>query len=252
MNYKICNANAHIFSKMVPPYLKRKGYIPRKAEDFGDGGAFPEIHVAQYPLDMGRPKKSGATSTAIVAVDVDADGEVKYDAIVKQGSNRDRTVYTSLKDMKAKEGDSEKLRLPSAEEEEEAAAKTRAALEGIIGAKVAASKPFTVPHAAHSKEAKFIQYTPNPNAPGVDNKNAKQRIIRMVEEQVDPLEPAKHANKKVPRGPPEDPTPILHSPARKTTVEDQQAWKIPPCISNWKNGNYLRSYYYYYYYYYYY
>lgn len=48
-------------------------------------------------------------------------------------------------------------------------------------------------------------------------------------------EPAKHANKKVPRGPPEDPTPILHSPPRKLTVADQQAWKIPPCISNWKN-----------------
>jgi SNW domain-containing protein 1 len=221
--------------KSVPPYLKRKGYVPRKPEDFGDGGAFPEIHVAQYPLEMGRPKKGGGTSTAVVAVDVDADGEVKYDAIVKQGTNRDRTVYTSLKDMKAKEGDSEALRMPSSEEEEAAAAKTRAALEGIIGAKVAASKPFTLPQAAHSKEAKFIQYNPNPNAPGVDKKNAKSRIIRMVEEQVDPLEPATHANKKVPRGPPEDPTPILHSPQRKTTVEDQQAWKIPPCISNWKN-----------------
>jgi SNW domain-containing protein 1 len=60
----------------VPPYLKRKGFVPRKPDDFGDGGAFPEIHVSQYPLNMGRPKKAGAggTSTAIVAVDVDADG----------------------------------------------------------------------------------------------------------------------------------------------------------------------------------
>ena len=32
------------------------------------------------------------------------------------------------------------------------------------------------------------------------------------------VEPAKFANKKVPRGPPEDPTPILHSPPRKLTV----------------------------------
>jgi len=30
------------------------------------------------------------------------DGEVKHDAIVKQGTNRDRTVYTSLKDMKVR------------------------------------------------------------------------------------------------------------------------------------------------------
>jgi len=221
--------------KIIPPYGKRQGFVPRAPEDFGDGGAFPEIHVSQYPLNMGRPNKGGAgSSSAIVAVDVDASGEVKYDAIVKQGTNRDRTVYTSLADIKAKEGDEEKLRLPSAQEEMEAAEKTRQALEGIIGAKVAASKPFTVPTAPQSQDAKFIQYTPNPNAPGVQ-KNAKQRIIRMVEAQVDPMEPAKHKHKKVPRGPPEDPVPILHSPQRKVTVKDQQAWKVPPCISNWKN-----------------
>jgi hypothetical protein len=74
-------------------------------------------------------------------VDVGADGEVKYDAIVKQGTNRDKlAVYTSLKDMKAKEGDSDALRLPTDEEEAKAAEKTRLALEGIIGAKVAANK----------------------------------------------------------------------------------------------------------------
>jgi hypothetical protein len=37
-------------AKAAPPYGKRKGWIPRTVEDFGDGGAFPEIHVAQYPL----------------------------------------------------------------------------------------------------------------------------------------------------------------------------------------------------------
>jgi SNW domain-containing protein 1 len=185
---------------------------------------------------MGKPnKKASATSSAIVAVDVGADGEVKYDAIVKQGTNRDKlAVYTSLKDMKAKEGDSDALRLPTDEEEAKAAEKTRLALEGIIGAKVAANKPFALPAAPNAGDPKFISYTPNPNAPGVA-KGGKQRIIRMVEEQVDPMEPAKHAHKKVPRGPPEDPVPILHSPQRKTTVADQQAWKVPPCVSNWKN-----------------
>jgi len=41
----------------IPPYLSRNNYVPRKLSDFGDGGAFPEIHVAQYPLDMGNPSK---------------------------------------------------------------------------------------------------------------------------------------------------------------------------------------------------
>lgn len=33
------------------------------------------------------------------------------------------------------------------------------------------------------KEAEFIKYTPNPNAPGYNN-NAKQRVVRMVAAQV--------------------------------------------------------------------
>ena len=27
----------------------------------------------------------------------------------------------------------------------------------------------------------------------------------------------------------------MHSPPRNITAKDQQDWKIPPCISNWKN-----------------
>jgi len=28
----------------------------------------------------------------------------------------------------------------------------------------------------------------------------------------------------------------MHSPPRKITLQDQQDWKVPPCISNWKNA----------------
>jgi hypothetical protein len=35
------------------PYGQRQNFFPRKVEDFGDGGAFPEIHYAQFPLNMG-------------------------------------------------------------------------------------------------------------------------------------------------------------------------------------------------------
>ena len=68
------------------------------------------------------------------------------------------------------------------------------------------------------------------------NPAAKQRVIKMVEAQIDPLEPPKHKHTKAPRGPPSPPVPVLHSPPRKITVADQQAWKIPPCVSNWKNA----------------
>lgn len=37
--------------------------------------AFPEIHVAQFPLDMGRQKKM---SNAL-AIQLDHEGKIKYD-----------------------------------------------------------------------------------------------------------------------------------------------------------------------------
>jgi SNW domain-containing protein 1 len=81
--------------KEAPPYLRRAGFVPRKPEDFGDGGAFPEIHVAQYPLEMGRDAAARGAKT--LAISVDADGDVSYDAILRQGANRDRTIYSDHK-----------------------------------------------------------------------------------------------------------------------------------------------------------
>ena len=57
-------------------------------KDFGDGGAFPEIHVAQFPLEMGRKRK---TSNAL-AVQVDAEGKIKYDAIARQGQGKEKVL----------------------------------------------------------------------------------------------------------------------------------------------------------------
>jgi len=58
----------------------------------------------------------------------------------------------------------------------------------------------------------------------------------MVETPVDPMEPPKFKHKKVPKGTTEPPAPVMHSPPRKVSVEEQKNWVIPPCISNWKNA----------------
>lgn len=226
----------------IPPYGARQKYIPRTLADFADGGAFPEVHVAQYPLKMGKGGLAGTggggkTSSAIVSVDVDADGKVKFDAIVRQGTNKDKIVQSTLQSTKEKVMDPEKLALPVAEEEMATAERTRLALEKIVGSKVAsATMQGALGEMMQKKEADFIRYTPNPNAPGF-NPNAKQRVIRMVEAQVDPMEPPKHKYKKTPRGVAEDPVPVLHSPPRRVTIADQAAWKVPPSISNWKNAH---------------
>ena len=93
--------------------------------------------------------------------------------------------------------------------------------------------------------AQYIRYTPasqitpsndEEGGSGSFNSGASQRIIRMVEVQRDPMSPPRFKiNKKLPKGPPSPPAPVLHSPTRKVTVKEQQEWKIPPCISNWKN-----------------
>lgn len=77
--------------KEVPPYLKRSKFVPRRDEDFGGGGAFPEIHVAQYPLGMGRP--DAVRSSKTLALTVSNSGEVAYDALLRQGSNKGKVVH---------------------------------------------------------------------------------------------------------------------------------------------------------------
>lgn len=79
------------------------------------------------------------------------------------------------------------------------------------------------------KDMNYIRYVPA-------QEGAQPKIIRMVEVQKDPMEPAKFKiNQKIPGPPPSPPAPVMHSPPRKITAEEQSKWKIPPCVSSWKN-----------------
>ena len=223
--------------RTAPPYGKRKGWIPRTVDDFGDGGAFPEIHVAQFPMLMGKSdaETSNKSSNAL-AVQLDGSGKVKYDAIARQGHGKDKIVYSRYTDLLPKEvteEDSEELQRPNEEEVADSTEKTRAALEKLTSSKITAAMP--VRAAEKVAPAQFIRYTPSQQGEAF-NSGAKQRVIRMVEVQKDPISPPRFKiNKKIPRGPPSPPAPVMHSPTRKVTVKEQQDWKIPPCISNWKN-----------------
>ena len=48
--------------------------------------------------------------------------------------------------------------------------------------------------------------------------------------------PAQFKHKKVARGPGSPPPTVMRSPPRKLNSKDMLDWKIPPCISNWKNS----------------
>ncbi|KAG6854740.1 mRNA splicing protein [Blastosporella zonata] len=217
-----------------PAYGQRKGWKPTTPEDFGDGGAFPECHIAQYPLEMGRKKGSSGNT---LALQVDSEGNVRYDAIAQQGQRPDKIIQSQFKDLVSlhhRQDLTDKERSmdrPSEEEVQDTADKTRAALEKIVDGKIKASQPKNVPGA--QGKTSFIRYTPGQqNGQG----GLQQRIIKMSEIVEDPLEPPRFKHKKIPRGPPSPPPPVLRSPPRKATPAEQKEWMIPPCISNWKNN----------------
>ncbi|ERN15078.1 hypothetical protein AMTRI_Chr05g57750 [Amborella trichopoda] len=224
------SSNSVSKAKSIPPYGKRAGFVPRKPEDFGDGGAFPEIHIAQYPLGMGR--KEEKRDSKILPLTVDAQGNVAFDAIVKQNENASKIVYSQHKDLLPKLINDEEKKDEEEEEIAETTQRTKEALEKIVNVRLSAAQPKNVPQ--QSTDATFIKYKPSQQSAAF-NSGAKERIIRMVDMPVDPLEPPKFKHKRVPKASGSPPVPVMHSPPRPVTVKDQQDWKIPPCISNWKN-----------------
>jgi SNW domain-containing protein 1 len=185
----------------LTPEQRKKLFLPRSLADFDDGGAFPEIHIAQYPRHMGNPhlnRKVGTvrgtqqSSSAIVNVEIDKDGEISYDSLVKSGTNADKKVYTKLDDMIGGPVDPDAIALPTSEEQQAATERTALALQSLLASHTALSKPSgsAMVNAETSKniEAKtqFIKYTPRKDAPGY-NPAAAQRVIQMVPAQVDPM-----------------------------------------------------------------
>lgn len=167
-----------------PPYGRRVGFVPRSIEDFGDGGAFPEIHTQQYPLGMGKKEKktksagaTGMASTALVPVTVDSTtGTVQFDAIVKQGHASHVVVHSGYEAMRAKNESKLDLAKPSQEEEERLAEETKKALGLIVEKKIATAMPTHV--AKHSKEAVFIKYTPSEQSQKKKTKHAHTQAQR--------------------------------------------------------------------------
>jgi SNW domain-containing protein 1 len=257
-----------IVRAVVPAYGQRNGWRPTSAEDFGvsynafwplltclnrvlgDGGAYPECHVAQYPLGMGTKKVCAITFVQVnllfrlfqassgntLALQVDSEGNVRYDAIAHQGQRPDKIVQSQFKDLvplfhRKDLNDSDRtMERPSEEDVQATADKTRAALEKLVNGKIKAAQPKNVPDS--QGKTSFIRYTPGQQS----GEGLKQRIIKMSEVVEDPLEPPRFKHKKIPRGPPSPPPPVLRSPPRKATAAEQKEWMIPPCISNWKNN----------------
>ncbi|KAG5220387.1 mRNA splicing protein [Salix suchowensis] len=187
-----------------------------------------------YPLEMGKKKASSGNT---LALQVDSEGNVRYDAIAHQGQRAGKIVQSQFKDLvplqhrKDLDDEARNMERPSEDEVQATADKTRAALEKLVNGKIKAAQPKNIPDG--QGKTSFIRYTPGQQN---GSQGLNQRIIKMSEIVEDPLEPPRFKHKKIPRGPPSPPPPVLRSPPRKATAVEQKEWMIPPCISNWKNN----------------
>lgn len=182
-------------------------------------------------------------SSRALVLGTTADGRPDYSAVVRQGHSAGVTVaadHSALVPKLDLIADPEKhLARPDPEDEAATVAATRAALDAVVSGKIASVAPKNV--ARPPGAATYIKYTPKPGplAQAVGGSSSSQpmtRIVKMQEMPVDPLEPPKFRHTKAPRGPGSPPVPVMHSPPRKVSAEEAANWKVPPCVSNWKNA----------------
>ncbi|KAJ2817746.1 mRNA splicing protein, partial [Coemansia furcata] len=220
-------------ARAIPPYGQRIGWVPKTASDFGGGGAYPEIHVLQYPQGMGKKQ----TKSNALSKQVDGDGNTSYAALANYGRRENETVHSQFKDLVPlrqrrdfDEGDAIPLR-PDGEAVREAAERTKLALEKITSGRANDGKRTL--NGIGRTDPTFVRYTPGSQAGA--GSGVGQRIVRVTEMPLDPMEPPKVKHQKKARAPGSPPAPVMHSPPRKLTAEEQKEWSIPPCVSNWKN-----------------
>jgi SNW domain-containing protein 1 len=143
---------------------------------------------------MGR---KNASSGNTLALQVDSEGNVRYDAIAHQGQREGKIIQSQFKDLvplasrKDLNDEDRGMERPSEEEVQATAERTKAALEKLVNGKIKAAQPKNVPDS--QGKTSFIRYTP-----GQQNGSAglKQRIIKMTEVVEDPLEPPRFKHKK--------------------------------------------------------
>jgi SNW domain-containing protein 1 len=139
-----------------------------------------------------------------VPVQLDSDGAIRYDVLMKQG-REEKVVYSKHQDMlplveRTLDNDSlisdTDFQKPTKEETQKTTDQTRAALEKILSDRAVVTNLKNVPQA--SSEPEYIHYTPAAKADG--SSGGQSRVIKLVERPVDPLEPARFKHKRIPAG----------------------------------------------------
>lgn len=172
----------------------------------------------------------GVSSSDVTVLRNERSGELDYSAVVRQGENATRKVHTRFDAMVEKPREEVLQSFPTSKEISDTTRKTKAALENVLSSRGGASS-----RGHTGKTPTFLRYTPA-NASGANATPSQQRIIKMVQAPRDPMEPPRFSQRKAPVNPPSPPVPVMHSPERKLSKDEAEAWKIPPVVSDWKNN----------------
>ena len=123
------------------------------------------------------------------------------------------------------------LSKPSIEQTNQTTLETKLALEALCSRRIKHSQTIksTNPLFSKNQNSKYLKYTPS--------NSSKSKIIQITNRPIDPLSTNNYTFQKIPHSNtyPSIFVPVMHSPQRKITYEDQRDWKIPPCVSISKN-----------------
>jgi hypothetical protein len=168
----------------------------------------------------------------VVALTTDQSGAPQFDAIIQSADKIVFSKHSQLVPAQHLVAQSELMK-PDDDAIRETTERTRAALEKKLTGRANVTPLATAEAAAATGTVAptFLRYTPA----SMNGAPTQTRVVKMVSAAVDPLEPPKFRHRKTIKAEGDPPVPVMHSPPRHVTPEDQLAWKVPPCISNWKN-----------------
>ena len=249
--FQISNLFSHLLAPLnslpapIRKYEVYDGGPPSSSSITNPSAVFPQTSSSNLSIEPS--SHSNALSIAPTSLSSSSSAAARFDAIILSQHAGKAAVHTRFSDLVEKDASSVIKARPSAEEEAAVAAETQRALEGAISKKLnagrsAITRTTVAPGGEEGGDgnlgkdgSRIIRYVADKDAAGYSDA-LPVRVIKMVEAQVDPLEPPKFKHKKVPSGPADAAVPIMRSPPRKVGLADQEAWKIPSCVSNWKNA----------------
>lgn len=180
---------AALLSKVPPKnkYRAKHGGPPSSSSSSSTSTA---LSLKSYD---GKGLGQSLTSNGTLVVKKGDDGLLDTTLLSRIGRNVGDVVYSDRSALVERNVGRNELARPSEEEADAVAAKTAAALGTIVDSKILNAKPLTVyskgDEASHSK---FVSYKP------AQIGAVEQRVIRLVQEQRDPMEPPRCVNNLFP------------------------------------------------------